>query len=216
MKNKEFFKSIVELTSDIIWEVDENWCYTYISGKVKEYMGYTADELIGKMPLSLMTDDETEKIKNKVRIISSRRGNLADIEIKVFNKKKDIRYLMINGMPILDSEKKFRGYRGVVRDVTDKKLAESAYKESENHLSTLMNNLPGMAYRGSFTNGFKMEFVSEGAYALSGYTPSVFVEKGISSKSIIYPDDIKMVKTTVRNALNDKKQYDVIFRIISC
>jgi len=215
MSNNIFFQSIVNLVSDIIWEVDENRLYTYISGKVEEYTGYTADELIGKTPFSLMSDDEAEKLKNIFNKTSSGRENITDVEVCLFNKKNELRYFIINGIPVIDDRNRLKGYRGIVRNITDKKSAEIALKESENHLSKLMNSLPVMAYRGLFKDDFNMEFVSDGAYPLTGHLPSDFMKNSLLAESIIHPDDINIVYTYALNALNDKKQFEVLHRIIT-
>lgn len=215
MGNDNFFREMVALISDITWEFDENWRYTSLSGKLREFIGYTAEELIGKSIFSIMSESEAKKFLNLLSRKSSLKENITDLEIRVLNKKKQVHYLLINGIPVIDGEKKFRGYRGIVRDITDKKLIEAALNESKGHLSTLMSNLPGMAYRGSFKNGFRMNFVSDGVYHLTGYNAADFIEKKISPGIIIHQDDINMVKTIIRNALNDKRQYEVIFRIIT-
>lgn len=215
MGSDSFYHSIVNLVSDIIWEVDENCRYTYISGEITEYINFTSDELIGKTPFILMTEEEAVRIKQKFFAISSTRKSITDFELRILNNKNEFNYLLINAIPVIDCNDRLTGYRGISRDITDKKKIEAELMESEAHLSALMNNLPGMAYRGSFKEGFRMEFVSNGAYALSGYTPSEFIGKQISSRATIHPDDIKMTKAAVRKALNEKKQYDVIFRIFT-
>ena len=38
--SEERFRSLVETTSDLIWEVDVNSVYTYVSPKIKDILGY--------------------------------------------------------------------------------------------------------------------------------------------------------------------------------
>ena len=53
------FRSLVESSSDWIWEVDENIVYSYSSPHVYDLLGYSAEELIGKKtPFDLMLPDE--------------------------------------------------------------------------------------------------------------------------------------------------------------
>lgn len=53
-ESEERFRSLVEATSDWIWEVDAECVYTYASPKVKDLLGYEPDEVVGKSPLDLM------------------------------------------------------------------------------------------------------------------------------------------------------------------
>jgi len=62
------FRSLVEAAGDIIWEVDQDSIYTYISPRVKDILGYEPEELIGKKtPYHLMPPDEAERVR---RIVS--------------------------------------------------------------------------------------------------------------------------------------------------
>ncbi|HPS85666.1 MAG TPA: PAS domain S-box protein [Spirochaetota bacterium] len=215
MKSDDFFQSIVRLTSDIIWEIDENWNYTYVTSKLDNYLGYTADEILGKTPFSLMDPAESVKILEILNSISSKRKHITNFELKLLNKKNETIYLMINAIPVIDMNNNFRGYRGITRDITDKKLMEEALIKSENHLSKLMNNLPGMAFIGRFDNEFKMDFVSDGAYDLTGYLPSDYIKNESLTSRIIHPDDAAAVYKTVIDALKEKKQFEILHRIIT-
>ena len=42
------FEQVVECSREIIWEVDQNGLYTYISASVKDSLGYDREELVGK------------------------------------------------------------------------------------------------------------------------------------------------------------------------
>ncbi|HAG85722.1 MAG TPA: histidine kinase, partial [Cyanobacteria bacterium UBA12227] len=57
----------------------------------------------------------------------------------------------------------------VINDITVRKQAQEALSESQRTLSTLMSNLPGMAYRACNDRNWTMKFVSEGCCDLTGY-----------------------------------------------
>jgi PAS domain S-box-containing protein len=61
------------------------------------------------------------------------------------------------------------GILHVITDATKRVYAEQALRESQRTLSTLISNLPGMAYRCHNDANWTMEFVSEGSLALTGY-----------------------------------------------
>ncbi|MGL6283062.1 MAG: PAS domain S-box protein, partial [Microcoleaceae cyanobacterium] len=52
--SEERFKNLVESTNDFIWEVDENFVYTYASPQVENILGYTPQEILGKTPWDFM------------------------------------------------------------------------------------------------------------------------------------------------------------------
>ena len=66
-----------------------------------------------------------------------------------------------------------------VNDLTEHRLAESALRERERTLSTLMGNLPGMAYRCANDPGWTMEFVSAGCEELTGHPPAALLGNAV-------------------------------------
>ena len=99
-------------------------------------------------------------------------------------------------------------------DITGHKQAEEALEESQRTLSTLMSNLPGMAYRCHNDPHWTMEFVSEGCFDLTGYHPIDLIEsQKICLGKIIYPGDRERVWNGVQAALRQKRPYELEYRI---
>ncbi|MFS8117635.1 MAG: PAS domain S-box protein [Microcoleus sp.] len=102
----------------------------------------------------------------------------------------------------------------VMTDITDRKHAEEALRESQRALSTLMSNLPGMAYRFRNDPDRSMEFVSEGCYQLAGYSPEEFIGTGqISLSELTHPDDREIFCNAVEVALQENRPYQLNYRI---
>jgi len=60
-ESQQRYRALVETTSDLIWEVDENAIYTYCSPKVKDILGYSPDQVLGRTPFDFMLDDEAKR-----------------------------------------------------------------------------------------------------------------------------------------------------------
>lgn len=101
-------------------------------------------------------------------------------------------------------------------ETIERKQTEGALFESERRLSTLMGNMPGMAYRCHNDANWTMEFISMGCMALTGYKPSDLLEnKNKAYTDLIHPDDRKMVWTTVQNSLAKKESFEMEYRILT-
>jgi PAS domain S-box-containing protein len=101
-------------------------------------------------------------------------------------------------------------------DITEKKKAEESLRESQRVLTTLMGNLPGMAYRCDNDHDWSMEFVSEGSYALTGYRPAELMGSAVLSfGDLIHPDDREYVWDSVQDALQSRERYQITYRIIT-
>lgn len=99
-------------------------------------------------------------------------------------------------------------------DVTEQKRAEEMVRESQRALAGLMSNLPGIAYRCRNDPNWTMEYVSEGALALTGYAPAQLIcNRAISFAQLIHPEDQDYVWQEVQTAVRKNHSYQLNFRI---
>lgn len=103
-----------------------------------------------------------------------------------------------------------------LRELRSRKSAEQKLREKERRLSTLMANLPGMAYRCRNDKNWTMEFVSNGCRDLTGYPPAdLLLNRHVSYGDLIHPEDRQNVWETIQTALSQKKHFLLEYRIIS-
>ncbi|HDH97501.1 MAG TPA: PAS domain S-box protein, partial [Proteobacteria bacterium] len=126
----------------------------------------------------------------------------------------DGRMWFIKGYPVYDSDGKLVGAVEITQDITRRKQAERSLRESQQIISTLVSNLPGMVYRCRADEHRTMEFVSDGCYRLTGYEPSALVHnKEVSFGQLIHPEDKDRVMAEVKKALEEKRPYELTYRI---
>ena len=123
-ESEERFRSLVETTSDWIWEVDREGRYTYCSPKLTDILGYAPDELLGKTPFDLMPEEEAKRIEEIFRTITAEFKPIVNLKIRALHKDGRMRVIETSGVPIFDENHQYSGYRGIDRDVTDRSLAE--------------------------------------------------------------------------------------------
>ncbi len=101
-----------------------------------------------------------------------------------------------------------------VADMTPRRSAEEASRESERMLTTLMSNLPGMAYQCCLDPEWTMLFVSDGCRELTGYLPAEIVgNRRVSYGSLIHEEDREAVNTEVRQAVEERRAFRVTYRL---
>lgn len=140
-ESRERFRSLVEATTDWIWEVDQNGVYTYVSPKIKDLLGYEPNEVIGKTPFELMPPEEAACIGTIFRDIVASQRSFDRMENVNLHKDGRCVVLETNGVPIFDENGIFRGYRGIDRDITERKRNEEALKAREAELEMKTNSL---------------------------------------------------------------------------
>lgn len=125
------FQDLTERSLDWIWEFDEHERFTYVSPRVKDLLGYDPDELLGTSAFDLMPMDEREKSRNTFDAIKEERRPFS-IMVSV-NQHKDGRLITLesSGVPVFDSRGVFRGYRGINRDISERKEFEDRLRQSQ-------------------------------------------------------------------------------------
>jgi two-component system, NtrC family, sensor kinase len=139
--SEERFRALTENTSDWIWELDQSFVFTYSSPKVKDLLGYEPNEIIGKTPFDLMPEHEAKNISEISHSIMASRKPFTSFEN--INLHKDGRQVIIetSGVPIFDKDGNFSGYRGIDRDITERKISEKALKKHERELQKRVKEL---------------------------------------------------------------------------
>ncbi|MCF8236179.1 MAG: sigma 54-interacting transcriptional regulator [Bacteroidales bacterium] len=88
--------------------------------------------------------------------------------------------------------------------------------ESERRLSTLMTNLPGMAYRCRFDKNWTMEFISKGCQKLTGYFPNELMNNNVLAyQDLIHEEDSDGVWEQVKSKVKQNKPFQIKYRIIT-
>jgi PAS domain S-box-containing protein len=104
-------------------------------------------------------------------------------------------------------------WHGFVQDVTDRKDAETALRESERQLATLMANLPGMAYRIKNGPDWPALFVSDGCTELTGYESARVLNNDPAFGNLIVSADRQAVWEKVQQALAAREPFELTYRI---
>ncbi|MBU2624334.1 MAG: PAS domain S-box protein [candidate division Zixibacteria bacterium] len=134
VESREKFRPLVETTCDWIWEVDQNGVYTYCSPQVADILGYSPDEILGKTPFQLMPDEEARRVAGIFGQLVANKEPIRMLENTNLRKNGTAVVLETNGMPVYEQSGEFRGYRGVDRDITDRKLAEIGLQQAHDVL----------------------------------------------------------------------------------
>ncbi len=133
-ESNERFRSLVETTSDWIWEINPEGVYTYSSPKVFDLLGYTPEEIIGKHLADLTVAREMERTGRVFEKLILSRKPFTGFENNC--RAKDGRTVVIekNGVPVFGDSGELLGYRGIARDISERKSALEALKKSRDDL----------------------------------------------------------------------------------
>lgn len=98
----------------------------------------------------------------------------------------------------------------------EREHALAALAENQRMLSTLLSNLPGMAFRCRNDEHWTLEFVSEGCRVLTGYRPDELILSRVRSfNDIMHPEDRDEVRATIEKALREDRMYEAHYRLLT-
>ncbi len=131
-QSEERYRHLVDSSNDWVWEVDATGVYTYASPRVRDVLGYEPEEIIGKDPFDLMPPEEAERVGGIFASIVAEQREFRGLENTNIHKDGHLVVLETNGVPWFDDGGRFGGYRGMDRDITQRKRTEESLRSALN------------------------------------------------------------------------------------
>jgi PAS domain S-box-containing protein len=128
------FQDIAANTGEWIWELNTDGSYTYSSPGVEKVLGYKPQEVIGKYFYDFFIPTERDQLKKIAFEVFSQKNNFQNFVNQNIHKNGHTIILDTSGVPIVDTEGKLTGYRGVDRDITERKKAEEQLQQAYEQL----------------------------------------------------------------------------------
>jgi len=140
-KSEEKYRTILESIEEGYYEVDMEGNFTFFNDSICKMFGYSRDELLGmnnREYADKKTAKKAYKVFNKV-YKTGKPKNMVDVEI--IRKNGGRRNIEASISLMKDSQGNAIGFRGIFRDVTERKRAERAIKKREAELASVNKQL---------------------------------------------------------------------------
>ncbi len=160
-KSEDRFRALVESTSDWIWEIDTQGVFHYASPQVKEILGYKPEELVNRVTgFNLMPPEEAEKIRAEfTQFVAEAEPFKSMINVNI-HKDGHLVIMESNGRPFFDNDGKLLGFRGIDRDITDRRNAEIELQQTMDLLIKRDEQLLEAKKTAEFANEAKSKFLA--------------------------------------------------------
>jgi PAS domain S-box-containing protein len=178
------FKSIVEHITDIFFMLDSNHEMIYISPQVEQALGYTMEEVRNNWR-NYMTDNPINLAAHEKTQLAFTTGEKQPPYLQEFMHRDGTKRLTeINESPLKNDKGEVIGIVGAARDITERKRAESALKESEEKYRLLVENaLESIVI---VVDG-EVKFANSRTAELTGYSLEELTSR--SFIDVVHPDD---------------------------
>ncbi|MDK9707764.1 MAG: PAS domain-containing sensor histidine kinase [Desulforhopalus sp.] len=125
------FRDLTETTSDFIWEIDTAGTYTYASPKSVKLLGLQPQELIGTPLFLLRKAETTSQFINVIEFGGHPQRGFTKMEYQYLRDDGLEVTVESSGEPIFSKRNQFIGFRGIDRDVTERRIYETQLKEAK-------------------------------------------------------------------------------------
>ncbi|WP_440950674.1 PAS domain S-box protein [Methanosphaerula subterraneus] len=133
-ENEKRFRSLIETMPDMIWEVDLEGRFRYVSPTIFSILGYTPEEIIGRSITDRVSEDARPFVMQELARCISSEAPLPPLVVPSFNRNGEGRMLEIRVSRIMDGEGALNGFYGVARDITESRKAEEAFRQNYDEL----------------------------------------------------------------------------------
>jgi len=201
------FQALVENASDAIGMSTPEGKHYYQNGAFTKLFGAIGED----PPATLYVDQAVGREIFKIIMAGGRWTG----EVRMYAQDKSIMDIFLRAYANQDANGRIIALVGAHTDITEQKRVENALKESEQRYRTLIDNMPGLAYRCLNDEYWTMIFFSEGTQAMTGYPASDFIGNAVRSyTSIIHPDDRLLVDQAVQKGVDAHQPYEMEYRLL--
>jgi len=196
-RSEKQYRLLYENLTDGLYQMDTKGYIIWASQKAAEIFGRQLDEAIGMHILEFVHPDEREEIAEVIKkAITSGETESEGFEVKGIRGDGSVFYYQVNNK-VLEENGEIIGIQGLVRDITDFRIAQDALEASEQRYRTFAENFQGIAFRG--TLDWIPEFFHGSVEAITGYKEDDFTSGNPRWDEVIHPDDKEFVFTIGKN-----------------
>jgi PAS domain S-box-containing protein len=180
-RSEQMYRLLADNVSDVIWTMDRDFKYTFISPSIMQLRGLSQAEAMIEPYDKSMTPESLE-IVNKIMaqsLYSETKGKVVEpgiIEIQQYHKNGSIIWVEIAIHSIYNNEGRRAGTIGVSRDITKRKQAEDDLKESRQQLLDIIDFLPDATF--VIDNDKKVIAWNKAMVEMSGVAKEQMIGKG--------------------------------------
>jgi PAS domain S-box-containing protein len=216
-RSEDRFRIVAENAPGVIYLCRNDYRFSmhYVNDAIERLTGYPKEAFLSDAISfrDLYHPDDSVWLMPEDGVMLSQRGAF-QLSYRIRHRSGEWRWVEDYGGGVFDDEGHLLFLAGFLSDISGRKQAEEALQESQRVLSTLMSNLPGMAYRCRNDENWTIEFASEGSWELLGYEPAELQQnRVIAYGDIIVPEDREKVSASVQAALSERRSFRLTYRV---
>jgi len=140
-QSEERYRTILDEMADAYYEVDIVGNYTFVNDSLCRHLGQSKEELLGASFRGSIAKEDIETVYNAFGRIYGTGKPERDIFYKVIHKDGTIGFAENTGFPLKNQKGEIIGFRGIGRDITQRRQMEEALRQSEERYRTIIKEM---------------------------------------------------------------------------
>jgi diguanylate cyclase (GGDEF)-like protein/PAS domain S-box-containing protein len=180
-QSEERYRTILDEMEDGYFEVDLAGNFTFVNDADCRHLGYSREELIGANFRGQMTKEDSEIVYNAYTKIYRTCKPERGISYKVIHKDGTTGFAETAGFPLRNQKGEIIGFRGVGRDVTERRQMEEALRQSEEKYRTIIEEMEEWYFETDLAG--KLLYFNDAFVRALGYPPKELT--GLNFRALI-------------------------------
>ncbi len=210
-ESEEKHRTIIETMQEGYYEVDIKGNLTFFNESMREILGYEREELLGMNNRQYLDEENANKVYQVHNRIYRTGEPVKNLEWQIVRKDGNGRDLEVSISLIRDGEGQPTGFRGIVRDTTDRKRAEESRRQAEERYHSIFDNAQEGIFR--TTPEGKVILANAAMAKMMGYGTAEELVTSISNIALqVYVDPEERAK--IRKIIEEKgavRNYETTF-----
>ncbi|MDO9185730.1 MAG: PAS domain-containing protein [Bacteroidia bacterium] len=207
-----YSKDLLDIAPYGYHSLDANKIFIEVNQTELNWLGYTREEMIGKMKLSDVVDDGTKKeLKNNFQKLLLT-GKIKNIEWNFIRKNGSILPVLVNAVGIFDSKNKLISTQTILFDNTERKKMEEELTSKILQLSEAQKLSRVGSWEANLLTGVTVW--SDELFKICGVTPENVIPSFESFLNCLHPDDSHKVSVLRDIAMEEQHPLNSILRVI--
>src|SRR5262249_44381697 len=119
------YRSVVENIKEVIFQSDQNGCWTFLNPAWTEITGYKVKESLGSHFADFIHPEDRERHRELIQEVLELRKSYCRDETRYLASDGTFRWMEVYAQPILNSQDTVSGITGTLSDITERKRAEA-------------------------------------------------------------------------------------------
>ncbi len=210
-ESKLLYQSLVDALPQNLYRIDRDGKLTFLNQKLLTEMGLALNDVLGKTAYDFYPPELARKYRQDDQQVIETGQPLTLIEENKVMTTGQSRFVEVIKIPIYDANGAISGIQGIFWDITARKLAEEALRESEERLRLSLHAAKQGLYDLNVQTG--MAIVNTEYARMLGYDPDTFVETNAAWIERLHPDDYEHTAKAYSDYINGlTSEYRVEFR----